>query len=305
VTAPDCPHCGAPAHARFTAVDRNRRLSDERFPYWECERCGVIFLWPVPPDIGRFYPPDYYALPPSRRALVTASRPHDAYKVQIVDALARARRLVEIGPGIGGFAALAQDAGYDVSVIEMDARACEFLDREVGVAVHHTDDADTALRREGPFDVVAMWHVIEHLPDPFAALSAAADALAPGGVAVIAAPNPEALQLRLFGARWTHLDAPRHLFLIPIDTLAGAARAAGLEVAAVTTTDAGALGWNRFGWSETLAHSVRHRYPAHALRLLGRVPAALAAPVERRGRRGTTYTVALRRPATPQYPQRP
>ena len=297
MTAPHCPYCGAPAHARFTAVDRNRRLSEERFPYWGCERCGVIFLWPVPADIGRFYPPDYYALPSSRQALVSASRPHDAYKVALVEGLARGRRLVEVGPGIGGFAALAQDAGYHVSVIEMDARASAFLEREVGVAVHHTADAAGALRREGPFDVVAMWHVVEHLTDPFETLPAVADALVPGGVAVIAAPNPEALQLRLFGARWTHLDAPRHLFLIPIATLADAARAAGLELAAATTTDPGTLGWNRFGWSETLAHSVGNRYVAHALRLLGRAPAAIAAQVERRGRRGTTYTVALRKPA--------
>lgn len=297
MTAPACPHCAGAARLRFTAVDRNRRLSGERFPYWECGRCGLVFLSPVPGDIGRFYPPDYYAVPPSRHALVTASRPHDAYKVDLVDGLRPpGRRLVEVGPGIGGFAALAQDAGYDVSVIEMDERACAYLSGVVGVATHHTADADAALRREGPFDVVALWHVVEHLPDPFATLRAVADALAPGGVAVIAAPNPQALQLRLFGARWTHLDAPRHLFLIPIDTLVEAARAAGLEPALVTTTDPGTLGWNLFGWRETLAHSTASRYPAHALRLLGTIPAAIAAPVERRGRRGTTYTVAFRRP---------
>jgi SAM-dependent methyltransferase len=298
VTPPACPHCGGATRLRFEAGDRNRRLSDERFRYWECYRCGLLFLAPVPDDIGRFYPPDYYALPPSREALVAASRPHDAYKVDLLARLAPpGRRLVEVGPGIGGFAALAQDAGYDVSVIEMDERACAFLSGVVGVTTHHTADADGALRREAPFDAVTLWHVIEHLPDPFATLEAVAGALTPGGVAVIAAPNPDAMQLRLFGARWTHLDAPRHLFLIPIPTLLDAGRAAGLEPALVTTTDPGTLGWNLFGWRETLAHSVTARYPAHALRLLGTVPAAVAAPVERRARRGTTYTVAFRRPA--------
>jgi 2-polyprenyl-3-methyl-5-hydroxy-6-metoxy-1,4-benzoquinol methylase len=298
VSTRSCPHCGAAADLRLTAQDRNRRLSAERFHYWECERCGVIFLSPVPEDIGRFYPSDYYRLPASRDELIRVSRPHEAYKVDLLRSLAPAGRLVEVGPGIGGFAALARDAGYDVEVIEMDAGASAFLRDVVGVNVHETDDAAGTLRREGPFDAVAMWHVIEHLPDPFDALRAVSEALAPGGVALIAAPNPEALQLRLFGSRWTHLDAPRHLFLIPIQTLVEAAGALGLEVIEVTTTDPGTLGWNVFGWRETMAHSARNRYPAHALRLLGTIPATLAAPLERRGRRGTTYTVTLRRPAT-------
>ncbi len=296
MSAPACPNCGSATRPRLTARDRNRNLSDERFPYWQCVRCGVIFLSPVPADIGRFYPADYYALPATRDELVRVSRPHEAYKVELLRALAPAGRLVEVGPGIGGFAALAQDAGYAVEVVEMDARASAFLRDTVGVKVHETDDPATALRREAPFDAIAMWHVIEHLPDPFDALRAVAEALVPGGVALIAAPNPAALQFRLFGARWTHLDAPRHLFLIPIPALIDAAGALGLEVVDVTTTDAGALGWNLFGWRETLAHCFRNRYPAHALRLLGSVPAKLAAPLERRGRRGTTYTVALRRP---------
>jgi 2-polyprenyl-3-methyl-5-hydroxy-6-metoxy-1,4-benzoquinol methylase len=295
---PDCPGCGSATHLRLTAYDRNRSLSDERFPYWECGSCGTLFLAPVPQDIGRFYPSDYYALPASRNELARISRPHEAYKIDLLRPLAARGRLVEVGPGIGGFAALAQDAGYEVEVIEMDARASAFLRDTVGVKVHETDDPATALRREGPFDVIAMWHVIEHLPDPFDALRAVAAALAPGGVAVIAAPNPEALQFRLFGGRWTHLDAPRHLFLIPVPALLEAAAALGLEVLQVTTTDAGTLAWNRFGWRETLAHSFTNRYPAHALRLLGTIPARLAQPLERRGRRGATYTVALRRPAS-------
>jgi 2-polyprenyl-3-methyl-5-hydroxy-6-metoxy-1,4-benzoquinol methylase len=297
VSAPSCPYCGARTRLRFVAIDTNRRLSAEPFRYHECERCGLVFLSPVPDDIGRFYPSDYYAFPPSRDALVAASRPHDAYKVEILRAFARGHRLVEVGPGIGGFAALAQDAGYDVAAIEMDARACAYLEGEVGVAVTHTDDADGALANGGPFDVIAMWHVIEHLPNPFATLRAVAQALIPGGVAIIAAPNPDALQMRVFGRRWTHLDAPRHLFLIPIATLAEAAAASGIEVVAVTTTDPGTLAWNGFGWRESLAHLVRGRYTGHALRLSGTVPAALAAPIERRGRRGATFTIVLRRPA--------
>jgi 2-polyprenyl-3-methyl-5-hydroxy-6-metoxy-1,4-benzoquinol methylase len=296
VSAPVCPGCGASTTPLFVARDRNRRVSDATFPYFRCSRCGVALLHPVPDDLGRYYPADYYRLPATRDQLVEGSRPHDGYKVDLIRRFAPGGRLVEVGPGIGGFVALAQDAGYDVSAIEMDARASAFLERVVGVPTHNTADADMALRSNGPFDVIALWHVIEHVRNPWATLAAAADALSPNGVIILAAPNPAALQFRLFGRKWTHVDAPRHLFLIPIEELHRTARRLGLEVALVTTTDAGTLGWNAFGWRETLAHSVKSVKLGHALRAAGSVVARIAGPLERRGHRGTTYTLVLRRP---------
>lgn len=290
-----CPACGAAAAPWATAVDRNRRLTDERFAYARCESCGLIFLTNVPEDLGRYYPDEYYEMPPSRAALVAGAAPHDAYKIELLRPLAASGRLVEVGPAIGGFAALAQDAGYDVSAIEMDARASDFLRDVVGVPTVTTDDTAAALAAGGPYDVIAMWHVVEHLLDPRTTLAAAAQALRPGGILLVAAPNPEALQLRLFGRRWTHLDAPRHVSLIPLGVLERWAAELDLDVELMTTTDPGTLGWNRFGWTETLAHSVRSVKGGHALRMVGRALAALAAPLERRGRHGTTYTVALRR----------
>lgn len=292
-----CIDCGGPTAVWHTIGDRNRRLSGEQFTYVRCTSCGLIFLPDVPEDLGRYYPDEYYRLPASREELVAASRPHDAYKVDLLRPLMPSGRLVEVGPAIGGFAAIAQDAGYEVSAIEMDARASEFLRDVVGIPTTTTDDTEQALADGGPYDVIAMWHVIEHLRDPRGTVAAAAAALNPGGVLILGAPNPEAWQLRVFGKRWTHIDAPRHLCLIPISSLERWAADLGLEVVLVTTTDEGTLGWNQFGWSETLAHSVRSVKGGHALRAVGRAVTALAAPIERRGRNGTTYTVALRRPA--------
>ena len=60
-----------------------------------------------------------------------------------------------------------------------------------------------------------MWHVIEHLRRPWEVIERAAANLQDGGVLAIATPNPRALQFKLLRRRWAHLDAPRHLFLIP------------------------------------------------------------------------------------------
>jgi hypothetical protein len=116
-------------------------------------------------------------------------------------------------------------------------------------------------------------------------------------VVALAAPNPDAFQFKVLGSRWTHVDAPRHLFLIPPTVLVRLGEEFGLEVVLLTTLDAGTLGWNVFGWRESLAGFARGRYARYALRLLGLLAARAARPLDRRGWRGSTYTLVLRRPA--------
>ncbi len=279
----------------FIATDRNRRISDERFEYRRCQACGTLGLAAVPDDIGRYYPHEYYALPSSREELMVSAA-SERYKLDLIRTFAPGGRLIEVGPAIGGFAVHAQGAGYDTSAIEMDADCCRFLREVVGIEVYETADPSTALRNNGRFDVIAMWQVLEHLADPVSVLEAAASALAPGGILVIAVPNPEALQFRVFGVRWAHIDAPRHRSLIPARALAALAERLGLEVAMVATRDTGTVGWNWFGWRESLAGYARDERARRLLRFAGSVVTRLVAPVERRRENAATYTLVLRRP---------
>lgn len=290
-----CPVCGGATATAFAATDRNRRLSSERFTYHRCGACGTLALLPVPVDLGRYYPPEYYRLPSSRAELMVGAAPERA-KLEIVARLVPRGRLVEVGPAIGGFVAVAQAAGYETSAVEMDAACCRFLGNVLGIEVHESDDPATVLAAHGPYDVIAMWHVIEHLPAPREVLAAAARALAPGGVLALAAPNPDALQFRLLRSRWAHVDAPRHLVLAPIATLVGIGRELGLEPAVGTTDDPAARGWNLFGWRESLAGFAQGRYAREGLRVLGSALTRAAAPLERREGRGSTFTLVLRRP---------
>jgi SAM-dependent methyltransferase len=59
-------------------------------------------------------------------------------------------------------------------------------------------------------DAVVLWHVLEHMPDPAAALEHVRSWLAPGGVLLVGVPNLDSLQGRLAGPKWFHLDLPRH-----------------------------------------------------------------------------------------------
>jgi SAM-dependent methyltransferase len=72
---------------------------------------------------------------------------------------------------------------------------------------------------EGSFDLITMFHVLEHLKDPAGYLAAARRLLAAGGKLVVQTPNLDCWQYRLFGARWSGLDAPRHLYDFRLEDL--------------------------------------------------------------------------------------
>ncbi|MCU0312664.1 MAG: class I SAM-dependent methyltransferase [Solirubrobacteraceae bacterium] len=288
MSQPRCPLCGGPGRTRLTARDRNHRITADVFRYAACERCATLFLEDVPADLGRFYPAAYYAGDGDE-----SRSPTEQAKLAIVRRHRPDGRLVEIGPGRGGFARAAADAGYAVTGVEMDAGACRHLREDLGLEVVHSDDPAAALAGLGPVAVVALWHVIEHLRDPGATLEAAARALEPGGVLVVATPNPAALQLRLLGARWVHLDAPRHLALMPSQALAERLAPHGLELAELTEADRTGRDWNAFGWQ----HVLRPGTAAPVRPLTAKAGAALAlaaAPLERRDGHGTTYTAVFR-----------
>lgn len=291
-----CRICGGVTVPAFSTFDRNRRLSSERFDYARCDRCGTLALSNMPTDLGAFYPPDYYRVPAGRTELLASGAKAEREKLALLRPFAPRGRLVEIGPAVGAFLAVSQEAGYSVEAVEMDAACCSFLERELGVRTVRSDDPASALDAAGQFDVIALWQVLEHLPDPRRTLAAAARALAPGGVLALAAPNPESLQFRVFGSRWTHIDAPRHLFLVPLRTVVRLGAEYGLEAVLETTSDASARGWNAFGWRESLAGFTHEPRLARALRMAGSLSTLLVAPVERRAYRGATYTLLMRRP---------
>ena len=85
----------------------------------------------------------------------------------------------------------------------------------------------------GSFDVVSMWHSLEHVHDPLAVLQAAHQVLAPGGRLLVAVPNIDSLPFRWFGPAWFGLDLPRHLTHFTPATLRASVIAAGFRVTAL------------------------------------------------------------------------
>jgi SAM-dependent methyltransferase len=290
-----CPKCRTLAPLAYQACDYNKRMSDETFDYYRCPRDGYIFLQPIPADLGKYYPPSYYDLPRDIEEQAQRAEQSQQWKLDIVLSAAKSGRLLEIGPAYGLFAYLAKRSGFDVTGVEMDARCCQHLRDIVGIDVVETDDTLGALEQLAPFDVIVMWQVIEHLPDPWAVIEAAAKRLKPGGVLIIDTPNPDAFQFRVLGHRWAHLDAPRHVVLIPARMLAAHAEQHGLRTEVLTASNVCANGFNGFGWAFTFQNFIGDNFIGRTANFFGRALAKLLIPIERTGWRGSTYTAIFRR----------
>ena len=104
--------------------------------------------------------------------------------------------------------------------------------RRLGVPILPGDF--TVLRwRPARFDIVTLWHVLEHLPSPRATLRQARRVLRPDGWLLVSVPDLASWQARCFGARWLHLNPPLHLAHFTPATLQRLLTAAGFAVARV------------------------------------------------------------------------
>lgn len=118
-------------------------------------------------------------------------------------------RLLDVGAGRGRFVVAASAAGYAAEGLEPSTRGVRAAREEYGVKLGQSG-VEEATVPAGSFDALSLWHVLEHLEDPRAALRTLRGWLAPGGVLLVGVPNLDSWQARLAAERWYHLDLPRH-----------------------------------------------------------------------------------------------
>lgn len=117
-------------------------------------------------------------------------------------------RILDAGAGQGRFVLRARAAGYDALGIDPYRRSAGPGD-EAGTAVAPASIEEVSIPAQS-LGAVTLWHVLEHLEDPRAALERIAGWLVPGGGLVVGVPNLASLQAWVGGERWYHLDVPRH-----------------------------------------------------------------------------------------------
>jgi SAM-dependent methyltransferase len=259
---PVCPYCGGASRFFVSSTDRNRRTTTLTFNYSQCGLCRLVFMDPIPDDLRPFYQGGYQKIPNDLAELREIAK-QENYRMKPVLKYKTGGKLLEIGPWMGIFSCNAKDAGFDVTAIEIDQNCVDFLNNTVGIKALQSSDPAGMLDSMGEkFDVIALWHCLEHLQSPWLVVQKAVERLAPGGVLIIGIPNIESYEFSVFQGAWRHLDAPRHLFFYPVESLVALCHNEGLAKLEVTTMDelSNALSmdtWHTFAVSKVPVKYVR------------------------------------------------
>jgi SAM-dependent methyltransferase len=149
------------------------------------------------------------------------------------DAFRRLNRLLDVG--FGGAAALeaGRRRGWTCNGVEVSAPAVTRA-QQLGFDVFAGDLA-AAPYDEGSFDVVIMSEVLEHVPDPFALLSAGRRMIRPGGALWVTTPHWGGLSSRLLGKEWSIVSPPEHLQLFSRRGLSGLLDRSGFRPSGIFT----------------------------------------------------------------------
>ena len=155
-------------------------------------------------------------------------------------------RVLDVGCGRGLFLRMLRERGYRVRGTELSAATAAQAYDDVVVDAGELFEGQFP---DGSFELISIWHVLEHLSEPRRTLEICQRALLPGGRLLLAVPNFGSLQSRFGGVDWFHLDLPRHIFHFTPQTLAALLEASGYEIERSRT---GQWEMDPFGWVQTL-----------------------------------------------------
>jgi SAM-dependent methyltransferase len=202
-----CPACGGPLVAWRSVPSAEPAIGPARYELMRCQDCATaVTVGDAPPEL---HETGAYAPGAPRLAQLAAPilKAFDRQRLRMLRTPPPAR-LLDAGAGRGRFVAGARAAGFLARGIEPSLRGVTAA-ATLGAPVEQAT-IEAAGIEPGSLDAVTLWHVLEHLDDPGAALAQIATWLAPGGVLLVGVPNLASLQARLGGERWYHLDVPRH-----------------------------------------------------------------------------------------------
>jgi SAM-dependent methyltransferase len=228
-----CDLCGSRDNRLVLRVKDTNCHFEGVFNVVKCLSCGLVYLNPRPDarSIGRYYPKDYRCFQ-NGKAIRRDLDKISPFISSICQLGVTPGRILDIGCGAGDFIVSAHQSGWQVAGVEPNEPARNRCNSRLGWEAVQPTLEEAAFPSQS-FQVVTLWHVLEHTHSPKETLAEVHRILAPDGLIAIAVPNFGSIDRRIRGRRWFYIAAPRHLYHFTQDTLSRYLTEAGFKVAQV------------------------------------------------------------------------
>lgn len=213
----ECPLCSSGHSSNFMIV-KDHSVSKESFSISKCDNCGLLFTNPRPSEahIGKYYQSEFYV----SHQDVANNLTNWIYKLvrkftlrQKVNWLQeftkQKGRILDFGAGTGYFIKAAHRAGWETVGVEPDSAAAAIARKHTNMSIYENV---SSLAQEKKFDVITLFHVVEHVHELRKTMELLIQKLKKRGVLLVAVPNFNSYDSQKYGVDWAALDVPRHLY---------------------------------------------------------------------------------------------
>lgn len=188
-------------------------LTQEKFDLHRDETTGLIKTIPQPDDLGKYYESEVYLSHDDTATGLFATlykiskKWNLASKVDLVKNWVAQGKVLDIGAGVGDLVKELEKSNFTATGFEPSSKARSVAS---GKGVNLSPSLDNF--EPNSFDLITMYHVLEHVPDLNLQKQQIIKLLKPQGIFIVALPNYESFDARYYGKLWAAYDVPRHLF---------------------------------------------------------------------------------------------
>lgn len=230
-----CPWCGS-EKAQINLWLKDEFLTKEDFHICECLNCGLLYTMPRPDKdkIGAYYKSEaYYSHQENKKGFIPkvyerVKSINLKHKYRLATNGMQPGKLLDIGCGVGDFLHTAEMHGWECIGVEPSEDAKAIAQKRMKGKIIVSEELEGF--PDGAFDVITMWHVLEHVDDLKWQVAQLQRLVKPSGRVVIAVPNYKSYDGHFYKEHWAAYDVPRHLNHFNRITLSKIFKTSGLEL---------------------------------------------------------------------------
>ena len=211
--------------------------TQEEFTIVSCETSNFLFTNPRPKEseIFKYYDFEDYISHTNKESdfiskLYQIARSYSIKrKNKLISKLINSKKILDVGCGTGEFLSYMKKKGFDTYGIEVAKKA-----RELSKKNHKLLVKDSLSKlNENNFDVITMWHVLEHVYDLDGYMKKIKYLLNDKGYLLIAVPNHKCFDQEYYGKYWAGWDVPLHLWHFDKESMLKLSKKYGFEITSI------------------------------------------------------------------------